>query len=264
MPPLSAYSLRTTRFWDSTVRRGKLDRSGQECTDHSPAITLHFHLGRRILTRLKGSKSVPIVESIQLMKHPELAGTILSADHLTVSAARFPLQAEETDIVRDRLLAEAAAARQLAGRTRFRTPEPVALAEPGAGYPLPWAVQTWLTGTVATEREPGESTTFAQDLAEFIYSVRAIDTGGRTFTGHGRGGDLHTHDDWIQTCLECSRGLLDVAVLRRMWESMRELPRGRTADVMTHGDLVPGNVLVSSGHLAGVLDVGGLADVSNV
>ena len=28
---------------------------------------------------------------------------------------------------------------------------------------------------------------------------------------------------------------------------------------MTHGDLVPGNVLVSRGRLAGVLDVGGLA-----
>jgi len=27
---------------------------------------------------------------------------------------------------------------------------------------------------------------------------------------------------------------------------------------MTHGDLIPGNVLVRGGHLAGVLDVGGL------
>jgi aminoglycoside phosphotransferase (APT) family kinase protein len=27
---------------------------------------------------------------------------------------------------------------------------------------------------------------------------------------------------------------------------------------MTHGDLIPGNVLVRDGHLAGVLDVGGL------
>jgi aminoglycoside phosphotransferase (APT) family kinase protein len=26
---------------------------------------------------------------------------------------------------------------------------------------------------------------------------------------------------------------------------------------MTHGDLIPGNVLVSNGHLAGILDVGG-------
>jgi aminoglycoside phosphotransferase (APT) family kinase protein len=29
-------------------------------------------------------------------------------------------------------------------------------------------------------------------------------------------------------------------------------------DVMNHGDLIPGNVLVSAGRLAGVLDVGGL------
>jgi aminoglycoside phosphotransferase (APT) family kinase protein len=39
---------------------------------------------------------------------------------------------------------------------------------------------------------------------------------------------------------------------------MRELPRGPAADVMSHGDLIPGNVLVSGGRLAGVLDVGGL------
>jgi aminoglycoside phosphotransferase (APT) family kinase protein len=161
--------------------------------------------------------------------------------------------------VRDRLLAEAAAARQLAGRTRFPTPQPVALGEPGVGCPMPWAVQTWLRGTVATERDPGESISFASDLAEFISAVRAIDTDGRTFTGNGRGGDLQTHDDWVRTCLERSSGLLDVVVLQRMWESLRELPRVCSADVMTHGDLLPGNVLVSGGHLAGVLDVGGLA-----
>ena len=46
--------------------------------------------------------------------------------------------------VRAQLEAEAAAGRELAGRTPFGTPEPVALGEPGAGYPLPWSVQTWL------------------------------------------------------------------------------------------------------------------------
>jgi aminoglycoside phosphotransferase (APT) family kinase protein len=39
---------------------------------------------------------------------------------------------------------------------------------------------------------------------------------------------------------------------------MRDLPRSAVADVMTHGDLIPGNVLVSGSRLAGVLDVGGL------
>jgi hypothetical protein len=41
--------------------------------------------------------------------------------------------------------------------------------EPGAGYPLPWSVQTWLPGTVATDEDPGESAAFAHDLAEFIH-----------------------------------------------------------------------------------------------
>ena len=46
--------------------------------------------------------------------------------------------------------------------------------------------------------------------------------------------------------------------LRRLWDRLRDLPRATHQDVMTHGDLIPGNVLVRDGHLAGVLDVGGL------
>jgi aminoglycoside phosphotransferase (APT) family kinase protein len=173
-------------------------------------------------------------------------------------AARFPLQAGDAASVRRGLESEAAAARELAGRTRFRTPEPVALGEPGAGYPLPWSVQTWLPGAVATDEDPGGSVPFAHDLAEFIAGVRAIDTGGRTFAGTGRGGDLPSHDNWLDTCFARSEGLLDVPRLRRLWTVLRSLPRGAAPDLMTHGDLIPGNVLVSGGRLAGVLDVGGL------
>lgn len=173
-------------------------------------------------------------------------------------AARFPLQPGDTGSVRRWLESEAEAARELAGRTRFRTPEPVALGEPGAGYPLPWSVQTWLPGVVATDEDPGASVAFARDLAEFITDVRAIGTRGRTFSGKGRGGDLRSHDAWMETCFSRSEQLLDVPRLRRMWAVMRTLPRGAASDVMTHGDLIPGNVLVSDGRLAGVLDVGGL------
>lgn len=172
--------------------------------------------------------------------------------------ARFPLEPGEDDATRRRLESEARASRELLGRTRFPTPEPVALGEPGGGYPLPWSVQTWLAGTVATDEDPGESVAFALDLAEFIHSVRAIDTGGRTFSGNGRGGDLRSHDAWIQKCFQHSEQLLDVPRLRRMWDHLRELPRGGAGDAMTHGDLIPGNVLVADERLAGVIDVGGL------
>jgi aminoglycoside phosphotransferase (APT) family kinase protein len=173
-------------------------------------------------------------------------------------SARFPLQPDDPDTVRLQLEAEAAAASTLLGQTRFPTPEPVALGEPGEGYPLAWSMQTWIPGTVATDDDPGASAAFAEDLAEFILGVRAIDTHGRAFAGAGRGGDLQESDAWMQTCFARSEAALDVEPLRRLWSELRTLPRDARPDVMNHGDLIPGNVLVAAGRLAGVLDVGGL------
>ncbi|MCF6525260.1 aminoglycoside phosphotransferase family protein [Streptomyces sp. JJ36] len=172
--------------------------------------------------------------------------------------ARFPLRGEDAGAALRELESEAEAARELAGRTPFPTPRPVALGAPGPDYPLPWSVQTWLPGVVATEEDPGGSPEFAHDLASFIRAVRALDTRGRTFRGEGRGGDLKSHDAWLETCFEKSGELLDVPRLRRMWARLRELPDNPSGEAMTHGDLIPGNVLVSRGRLAGVLDVGGL------
>ncbi|MEU6430708.1 aminoglycoside phosphotransferase family protein [Microbispora sp. NPDC046973] len=188
-----------------------------------------------------------------LASHGTVNAIFRVGDRLT---ARFPLQPGPVDAIRRRLESEAEAARELAGSTRFPAPEPVALGEPGAGYPLPWSVQTWLPGAVATDEDPGESVAFAHDLADLITDLRAVATRGRTFSGTGRGGDLRAHDAWMETCFARSEGLLDVPRLRRMWERLRVLPR-EAADAMTHGDLIPGNVLVSAGRLAGILDGGG-------
>ncbi|OBB24288.1 aminoglycoside phosphotransferase [Mycolicibacterium peregrinum] len=174
-------------------------------------------------------------------------------------AARFRLQVDDVESVWSEVRAESEAARELADRTRFATPAPVALGSPGGDYPMPWLVQTWLEGTIALDDDPGESEGFAADLGDFITGVRQIDTRGRRYDSRGRGGELASHDEWVQECLARSAGLLDVVVLRRIWEEMRELPRGDSPDVMNHGDLLPGNLLVQNGRLVGVLDVGGLA-----
>src|SRR5262249_29050644 len=153
------------------------------------------------------------------------------------------------------LQAEADAAAELAGRTRFPTPAPVALGEPGSGYPMPWSVQTWIPGVAADDDAADEasgSVGFAHDLADFIRDVRALEVGGRVFSGRGRGGDLHKHDEWVNHCFEQSEQLLDVATLRSMWAVLRDVPRSRAGDVMSHGDITPGNVLVSGGRLTGV------------
>ncbi|WP_174889808.1 aminoglycoside phosphotransferase family protein [Acrocarpospora pleiomorpha] len=195
-------------------------------------------------------RSLPITS---ITAHGTVNTIFRVGEHFT---ARFPLQPGHVESIRRWLEAEAEAARELVGRTRFPTPEPVALGEPGAGYPLPWAVQTWLPGVVATDEDPGESVAFAHDLADLITSLRAVDTRGRTFAGKGRGGELQSHDAWVETCFKHSEQLLDVRRLRLMWGNFRNLPR-EAADVMAHSDLIPGNVLVSAGRLAGILDVGG-------
>src|SRR5215217_9402924 len=44
-----------------------------------------------------------------------------------------------------------------------------------------------------------------------------------------------------------SEQILDVPRLRRMWTVLRELPRSAASEVMTNGDLIPGNMLVRDG-----------------
>lgn len=171
--------------------------------------------------------------------------------------ARFPLGPGEAGALQRTLEAEAAAAGELLGRTRVPTPEPVALGQPGLDYPLPWSVQTWLSGSVASDCDAGSEVEFAHDLAEFVRDVRAIPLRGRSFRGVGRGGHLPDHDEWMRTCLERSEALLDVGAVRSLWARLRELPPSPGGDRMTHGDLIPANVLVADGRLVGVIDVGG-------
>ncbi len=179
-------------------------------------------------------------------------------------AARFPLQPEDPAVVARTLATEADAARRLASRVRVPVPEPVALGEPGHGYPLPWSVQTWVPGTDATVVDPGASTAFARDLARLVADLRTVPTQGRTFVGEhrtNRGGTIAAHDPWVQTCLARSAGLLDVPALAALWDRLRDLPRGAEPDLTTHGDLIGGNVVVTgrgaSARLGGLLDVGG-------
>ena len=173
-------------------------------------------------------------------------------------AARFPLRREDPDQLRMRLQAEAAAGRELALVSPVPTPQPVALGEPGHGYPSPWSVQTWLPGRDATVEDPGDSFAFAQDVVAFLTCLRSADTQGRRFAGGGRGGDLTDHDGWMEICFGNSLRLLDVPRLRRMWAELRTLPVV-DSDVMCHGDLTPPNLLVEHGRLVGVLDGGGFA-----
>ncbi len=172
------------------------------------------------------------------------------------AAARFPLRATDPVECADMLRDEAAAMAEFAEHSPVAAPQPIGLGRPGPRYPMPWAVQTWVEGEVATLDGLAASTPFALDIADLVASLRATDTRGRRFDGRGRGGSLPDHDDWMAVCLENSEGLLDVPRLRRMWARLRVLPSAGP-EVMSHRDLIPANILVRGERLVGVLDSGG-------
>lgn len=176
-------------------------------------------------------------------------------------SARFPLRPDDPVVARAALEHEAASAKELAAAVSVEVPEPLGIGAAGPGYPLPWSVHRWIHGATAAEDDRSGSSELADDLARLVAEIRAIPTRGRTFRGSGRGGDLRDHDWWMRACFDRSKHLLPVDRLRAVWAHLRSLPR-RDADRITHGDLVPGNLIVRDGRLVGVLDVGefGAAD----
>ena len=178
-------------------------------------------------------------------------------------AARFPLRAMDPIECAELLRREATAMEELGELCPFPSPQPIGIGEPSPLYPMPWTLQTWLEGEVATPEGLSGSTTFARDLVHLVSALRQGELRGRRFDGRGRGGKLADHDRWMEVCFKRSEGLLDVSRLRHLWARFRDLPPAGP-DVMSHRDLTAANLLVRGEHLVGVLDGGsfGPADPS--
>lgn len=171
-------------------------------------------------------------------------------------AARFPLRAADPVAMLRDLEEEAQAIAEFSRHSPVSAPSPVCIGSPGATYPLPWSVQTWLPGTTALDNDPSRSLEFARDLAALVAALRLVSTAGRSFKGCGRGGDLHGHDEWVEASIRQVGPQFVKSQLAELWNYFRDLPR-TSQDAMTHGDLTPLNILADRGQLVGILDCGG-------
>lgn len=176
----------------------------------------------------------------------------------TTRAARFRLQGSSPQDIGADLQREATAMRELAGASPVPAPLPIAIGRPSHQYPLPWTIQSWLPGEVATPLGSANSKGLAQEIAELLDAFRSAATRGRRFAGTGRGGHLADSDKWMDTCFFESSNMLEVPRLRALWAGFRTLPRDQP-DVMTHGDLIPANLLLRDNRLVGILDTGGFS-----
>ena len=177
--------------------------------------------------------------------------------------ARLPLDPAEPVTARATLDHEAATARRLldAGLP-VATPVPVAIGALGNGYPLPWSVWHWIPGSTAYDVDVSDDHGVACDLAAFVRAVRAIPAAGEVFPGGRRGGRLRDLDDTVAGWIADAHGMIDTAAVTRLWHRVRDTPHDPAHDTYTHGDLMPGNLVVEPGRLVAVLDaeIAGVAD----
>ena len=134
----------------------------------------------------------------------------------------------------------------------FATPVLRGVGAPSDEYPSPWSVYAWLEGDNPVPGELEAAELLAADLAAFVAALRRIDRMGAPISF--RGVSLASRDDEFRGALAQARDEVDEDAATRTWESSLAAPEWAGAPVWTHADLLPGNLLVSSGRLSAVLD----------
>jgi aminoglycoside phosphotransferase (APT) family kinase protein len=149
---------------------------------------------------------------------------------------------------------------------------PVAVGEPGHGYPHRWLVFRWLPGRdlahaapVPGARPEGWWDDVAGRLGDVVRALRAVALPDAPAAGP-RGGSLAPHDHGVRRLVAEVAALpdtqrLDPARATAVWEEALAAPAWPHDPVWVHGDLLPGNVLVAD-RAEGSGDVVGLVDWS--
>ena len=151
---------------------------------------------------------------------------------------------------------------KLAPLLPLQVPTPLALGEPGCGYPWRWAVCRWVPGEVAIPANISDVGATAQALAEFVRGLQRIDIDGGPRAGrqnHYRGLPLAALDGRVRGALGELGNRVDVHAATRVWELALAAPVWSGEPVWLHGDLHAHNLLAIGGRITAVIDFGLLA-----
>lgn len=139
-------------------------------------------------------------------------------------------------------------------------PTPLAIGEPGEGYPWRWSIYSWLEGESAATAKIADLSQFAASLAKFLLALEGIDSAGGPSPGwHSfyRGGELKNYDAEVRQALIALKGKIDTYAATHLWEAALATSWQRSP-VWVHGDISAGNLLVKEGDLSAVIDFGQL------
>jgi aminoglycoside phosphotransferase (APT) family kinase protein len=145
----------------------------------------------------------------------------------------------------------------LAPQVPLELPVPVAMGQPGAGYPWTWSIVRWIEGERGTP-ETLDLEQAAVDLARFIRALQACDPTGGPKAGRGtgwRGMPLSIWTDQLDPWIAKLDGFYDVSDALAVWEQALAAPAWDRPPVWFHGDLA-GNLIARDGRLVGAIDSG--------
>lgn len=145
---------------------------------------------------------------------------------------------------------------RLAPHLPLPIPAPIALGEPGEGYPWHWTIVPWIVGETPTEQtfDPEE---WAVSLAAFVRACREVPSLDGPVKTEGRGAPVEQLDDWVQEwTAKADPALVDRDAVLALWADALAAPAYDGEPCWFHGDLHEGNLLVRDGRLAAVIDWG--------
>ncbi|MEU1051447.1 aminoglycoside phosphotransferase family protein [Streptomyces sp. NPDC005876] len=145
---------------------------------------------------------------------------------------------------------------RLAPHLPLAVPEPVAVGEPGLGYPWPWAVSRWLDGEVATVEALAGSAAAAGELARFLTALQGCPPAAPHPDLTGR--PLSDRDRATRAAIAGTAGVFDAAAATALWDAALAAPGWDRPPVWFHGDFHTGNLLTAGGRLGAVIDFGEL------
>jgi aminoglycoside phosphotransferase (APT) family kinase protein len=93
----------------------------------------------------------------------------------------------------------------------------------------------------------------ARDVAAFVIVLESIDVTGVPLGGR-HGGRMRADDKTVRECIHVLREEIDADRALSIWEAALEAGPWSNSPVWVHGDLLPGNVIVREGRVAGIID----------
>jgi aminoglycoside phosphotransferase (APT) family kinase protein len=151
---------------------------------------------------------------------------------------------------------------RLAQHLPLAIPTPLAMGEPGEGYPWHWSIYRWLEGENAEIGCLADPRRAALDLAGFIAALHRIDaTNGPRPNAHGltRGNPVGMRDRFTREAIRALGDAIDANAVTAVWDAALRAPAWDRPPVWLHGDLQSGNLLAANGRLSAVIDFGCLA-----